>query len=170
MKLEVRPAAALDLDRAEELVVRTHQLNTTGRAYSAAELRDYMESDSHEVVVASLEDRYGPYGTIALALLELTGSAAVLKLFLMSCRVLSRGIGGVLLNHFARVASGRGLSLQAELVPNDRNRLMLVTLRLSGFAELSRSGEVVLLERRAAPEPAPDYLELVTRQAEPRAA
>lgn len=160
MIFTITQAGEDDLERAEELTDRTNQLNTTGVTYSYAELAHFTRSDDHLLLVASLEDRYGDYGKIGLALVEL-GSAATLKLLLMSCRVMSRGVGTVLLNYVMRVAEGRGLRLLAEHVPNDRNRMMLITLRLGGFEEVERRGDLLILENRAGVvPPAPDYLDL----------
>ena len=164
MRFTISPAGEGDLQRAEELTVRTNQLNTTGRTYSYDELKAFAESDSHLLLVAELEDKHGTYGKIGLALVEKGPDAWVLKLLLMSCRVMSRGVGTVMLNHVMRTASAAGGRLLAELVPNDRNRMMLITLRLGGFQEVAREGEVMILESTgAAIPPPPDYLELVVR-------
>lgn len=163
MRFVISPAGEGDLQRAEELTVRTNQLNTTGRTYSYDELRAFAESDDHLLLVAELEDKHGTYGKIGLALVEKGREAWTLKLLLMSCRVMSRGVGTVMLNHVMRLARAAGVRLIAELVPNDRNRMMLITLRLGGFEEVGRDGEMLLLESRRAevPEP-PSYLTLLT--------
>ena len=164
MTFVISPAGEDDLQRAEELTVRTNQLNTTGRTYSFDELRGYAESDVHLLLVAELEDKHGTYGKIGLALVDTSGDTWVLKLLLMSCRVMSRGVGTVMLNHVMRAARDAGARLLAELVPNDRNRMMLITLRLGGFEEVGREGDMLLLESRRAEVPGPPaYLELIVR-------
>ena len=163
MTFVISRAAEGDLQRAEELTVRTNQLNTTGRTYSYEELRRLAASDDHLLLVAELQDKHGSYGKIGLALVEIGADAWVLKLLLMSCRVMSRGVGTVMLNHVMRLARTAGVRLLAELIPNDRNRMMLITLRLGGFEEVRRDGDMLLLENRSAEAPQPpSYLELVT--------
>lgn len=163
MRFTISGAREEDLQRAEELTVRTNQLNTTGRTYSYDELKAFAESDSHLLLVAELEDRHGTYGKIGLALVETGAEVWRLKLLLMSCRVMSRGVGTVMLNHVMRAARDAGARLQAELIPNDRNRMMLITLRLGGFKECGREGATLILESTAPPPPPPDYLELIVR-------
>lgn len=164
MRFTIAPAGEDDLQRAEELTVRTNQLNTTGRTYSYDELKRFAESGAHRLLVAELEDKHGTYGKIGLALVETGADVWVLKLLLMSCRVMSRGVGTVMLNHVMRQARAAGARLVAELVPNERNRMMLITLRLGGFEEVGRDGEMLLLEsKRPDVPPPPDYLELVIR-------
>jgi FkbH-like protein len=155
--LTVRPATADDLDRAHELTVRTHQLNTTGRTYGMAELRDLCTSERHQVLVASLDDRFGSYGTVGLALSELDERTSLLRLLLLSCRVINRGIGPALIGHLVREALASGRRPLAEFVPTDVNRVMLVNLRFSGFEVLERTETGLLLGYDPArTPPAPD--------------
>ncbi|MDT5272452.1 MAG: hypothetical protein QOH49_4638 [Acidobacteriota bacterium] len=157
MAFTINPAAEEDLKRAEELTVRTNQLNTTGYTYSYDELNQFRESDEHLLLITSLEDRYGTYGKIGLALIECRPEVWTIKLLLMSCRVMSRGVGTILLNHLVRLAAERNVRLRAEFVSNNRNRMMYVTYKFAGFKELDKAGETVVFEHdgtRAQPFPA----------------
>jgi FkbH-like protein len=145
LTMTVRPATERDLARAHELTVRTHQLNTTGLTYDMARLRELCHDPGHEVVVASLTDRFGAYGTIGLAVSELTDADSVLKLMLMSCRVASRGAGTALLDHLVRAALAAGRRPVAHFVPSAVNRGMLVTLRFAGYRPVGRRGERLVL-------------------------
>ena len=168
MRFRIAPAGRRDLQRAEELTVRTHQLNTTGYTYSYDELDALRCSPDHLLLVASLEDRYGTYGKVGLALVETAGPAWTLKLLLMSCRVMSRGVGTILLHHVLERARDAGARLRAELRPTGRNRPMLVTFAFCGFREVERrpDGLVVLEgdpERIQGP---PDYVDVrIVREA-----
>jgi len=148
-----------DLKRAEELTVRTHQLNTTGYTYSYEELDRFRQSGRHLLLVAALEDKYGGYGKIGLALIDRPADAWTIKLLLMSCRVISRGVGTVMINYIRRLARERHVPLRAEFVPTDRNRMMYVSYKFAGFRELTRRDGLVILEDQA-PEvpPFPEYI------------
>ena len=147
MVMTVAPAAEEDLRRAEELTVRTNQLNTTGRPYSYEELDGFRRSPQHLLLIAGLSDKFGSYGKIGLALVERGAGAWTIKLLLMSCRVMSRGVGSVLLSLVARRAQGAGVRLRADFVANDRNRMMYVTYKFAGFREVGRGeGGAALLE------------------------
>jgi len=157
--MTVRPAGQADLLRAHELTVRTHQLNTSGRTYSLEQLQDLLTSPMHEILVAELDDRYGGYGTIGLAVSETRGDDEVLVLLLMSCRVISRGVGGVLLGQFTSRARQRGRRPCAEFVPSPVNRIMLVTLRFAGFVQVHAEDEVVFLANESGnPTSGPDHV------------
>lgn len=163
MRFRIWRATGEDLRRAEDLTVRTHQLNSTGRTYSYEELDDLRQRDDHLLLMSSLEDRFGSYGTIGLALVECNPRWWYLRLILMSCRVVSRGVGTVLLNHVIGLAHKAGATLRGEFVDNGRNRMMYVTYKFLGFEEVSRDKDHVLLglpSQYAAPRPYPPYLQL----------
>jgi len=161
MIFTIAPCREEDLKRAEELTVRTNQLNTTGYTYSYEELDELRRSPCHELLVASLEDLHGTYGKIGLTLIEKDERAWNVKLLLMSCRVMSKGVGMILLHHILRRAKEAGVRLRAEFVSNDRNRQMLITYRFAGFKEVGREGSVILFENDySAIQPAPPYVDL----------
>jgi FkbH-like protein len=146
MRFVIRRASEDDLRRAEELTVRTNQLNSTGRPYSYEELDRLRTSPEHLLLVAELDDRFGSYGTIGLALVELGTPCWQLRLLLMSCRTMSRGVGTVLLNHIMRRAQEAGVRLRADFVETGRNRVMRVTYAFAGFVEAAREGAHLTLE------------------------
>ncbi len=145
MVFTVAHADEKDLQRLEELTARTNQLNTTGRIYSSAELDAFRHSPSHVLLVAALDDRYGSYGKIGMALIETGTSEWNIKLLLMSCRVISRGVGMGLLGHIMRAARAHGVALNSEMIPNDRNRLMYATYRFAGFNQIATRDGIEIL-------------------------
>lgn len=165
MVFSIAPARREDLQRAEELTIRTNQLNSTGRTYSYDELDALRESPDHLLLVAALTDRFGSYGKIGLALVETSQPYWQLHMMLMSCRVMSRGVGTVLLGHIMERAAEAGAGLRADFVETGRNRMMQITYAFSGFREVGRQdGRLVLEADLAAVQPAPGYVALeVTR-------
>jgi len=163
MEFTIHPAREEDLKRAEELTVRTNQLNTTGYTYSYEELAELSRSPRHQLLVSQLEDRHGTYGKIGLTLIEQDPEVWTIKLLLMSCRVMSKGVGMVMIHYLARQAKEAGVKLRAEFVSTDRNRQMLITYKFAGFKEVGRTGEVMIMENDySAIQPTPPYVKLIT--------
>lgn len=161
MRFTIARAGEDDLQRAEELTVRTNQLNTTGYTYSYEELDAFRTSPDHHLLVASLEDRYGTYGKIGLALVEKGAEAWTLKLLLMSCRVMSRGVGTIMMNHVMGLARDAGVRFRAEFRHNGRNRMMYVTYKFGGFREVEERGGLLLLEHDLQGiQPFPSYVDV----------
>ena len=159
MKLKLFPAREQDLQRAEELTVRTNQLNATGYTYDYDELNHFRQSPNHKLLMASLDDKYGTYGHIGLSLIECTNTIWTIKLLLMSCRVMSRGVGSIMLSHIMEQAKANNIRLQAEFVPNGRNRMMNITYRFAGFEEISQIGDCQIFSHDLTSiQPFPDYV------------
>jgi FkbH-like protein len=146
MVMTISEASEADLKRAEELTVRTHQLNTTGYTYSYDELDRFRKSDQHRLLLATLEDRFGAYGKIGLALVEAKEDVWTIKLLLMSCRVLSRGVGSIMISHIRNQARERGVRLCAEMISNERNRMMYMAFKFAHFKEKKKTSGLILFE------------------------
>ncbi len=161
MVLTVAEGTEDDLARSEELSLRTNQLNSTGETFDREELESFLRSPSHLLYVAELDDRYGPYGKIGLALVELQDDCWLVRLFLVSCRVMARGVAPALLRHLVREAGAAGLPLRARFIRTDRNRPMYLMFKFEHFREIVREGDVALLQHdgSAMPEP-PSYIEM----------
>jgi len=162
MVVTIGPAQESDLQRAEELTVRTNQLNATGYTYSYEELNAFRLSKQHRLLIVSLDDKYGSYGKIGLVLLEVHFDAWTIKLLLLSCRVMSRGIGSVLISYLRHEAKKQRVRLLAEFVATDRNRMMYITYKFANFSEIKTDAQgVTLLENDLnGLTPFPDYLRI----------
>lgn len=146
LRFIISEAKEEDLRRAEELTVRTNQLNATGETYSYDELNFFRKSKNHKLFVCELIDKYGSYGKIGLALIEMKDDVWYIKLLLMSCRVISRGVGTILLLHIMKEAKESNKRLMANFRHTDRNKQMYITYRFCGFKEISsdEKGNVLL--------------------------
>lgn len=161
MKFTLARAVEEDLQRAEELTVRTNQLNSTGYVYSYDELNELKDSPDHIVLIGQLVDNYGTYGKIGLALVEKKETYWELQLLLMSCRVMSKGVGNIFLIEIMNRAREEGVDLRARFVPTDRNKIMYVTYKFNGFEEIGETEEYKVLQADLSKErQIPDYVEL----------
>lgn len=174
MNLTISLANETDLDRAQELTIRTHQLNTTGISYSHEQLQDFIQRDDYQVFILQLKDKYGGYGKIGLTVLHCQPDCWTICLMLMSCRVMSKGIGSTMIAYLINAAfkaskndrlsggpNDAPIKLLAEFNSHSRNRLMMITYRLMGFEILKEDGNHKLLISRAVPPVSyPDYINL----------
>jgi FkbH-like protein len=152
MSMVLRRASSADFDRIAELMVRTNQLNTTGRVVPADVLQDLCASKDHLALVADVSDRFGDYGTVAFSLVT-RGEAWTMSLLCVSCRVRDRGVGAAIVDALMQGAFRSGTPLRAEFVHTGRNRHMYVALRLAGFEEIGGTPPVVLLQAEARGQP-----------------
>jgi len=162
MRLTIRTATQEDLDRASELTQRTNQLNTTGLTFSQEQLLQLMTRPENTILVVSLADTFGDYGTVGLVLATEEAGELRIRLFLMSCRVMGRNVGGAVLVHLAEQADARGLRLSADFRHTDVNRPMYMVYRLAGFGGEQRDGSALrLFLGPDSPRTRPAFLTLV---------
>ncbi|MGW8697776.1 HAD-IIIC family phosphatase [Streptomyces eurythermus] len=172
LAMDIRRATADDLSRMEELTLRTSQMNATGVHYSDADLRALLDDARHEVLAVTMSDRFGSHGAVGVALVETGAAVWHLKLLATSCRVVSYGAGATVLNWLIGEAATAGTHLVADFRPTERNRIMEVAYRFTGFtdelcaclAELPppRDGRTQRLHITPAPKPAPCTIRLTT--------
>lgn len=162
MVFDISEAQASDLVRAEELTYRTNQLNATGEKYTVESLDAMRRDPRYKILVCELRDRYGSHGKIGLALIDRAPGVWTLKLMLFSCRVLSAGVGGVLLTCLRNAAKERGVRLLADFRDTGHNRMMRMAYMVAGFAEHSQraDGASILENDLTDVPPLPDFLKI----------
>lgn len=154
-----------DLRRAEELTVRTNQLNATGRIYSYDDLKMLLSSPTHRLLVCEMKDKYGFYGKIGLALIEITADCLWLRLFLMSCRVMSLGVGTLLLSYIMKETKKAGKKLKADFKDTGRNRMTYITFMFANFrkVESKNDGRIALENDLSSVQEFPSYIDVIIR-------
>lgn len=160
MELSIVRAGYDDLARVEELTLRTSQMNATGIHYPQQALRVLSADPSHEVLVVSLEDKFGSHGAVGVVLLERLAGAWRIKLLATSCRVVAYGVGTIILRWLVEAALRAGVHLTADFRATERNRMMDIAYRFAGFRDEECActgpadpGEVRRLHLVPAPQP-----------------
>jgi FkbH-like protein len=134
LRAEVRAALAEDMPRLLELIQRTNQFNTTTRRRSAAEINALLASASHELFVASLADRFGDLGVVAVIVVERkTDGEVEIDSFVMSCRAMGFGLEQLALAEVTRRLDAPRYT--ARFVPTDRNGPAASLYPANGFVE-----------------------------------
>jgi methoxymalonate biosynthesis protein len=135
LKMTIGPATEAELTRVEELTRRTSQMNATGVHYSHEALAGLIDDPDHRVLVVSMQDRFGPHGAVGVLLLKTGREVWHLKLLATSCRVVSFGAGSVILRWLIDQAATADAHLVADFRPTERNRMMEIAYRFTGFAD-----------------------------------
>ncbi|MCM3884963.1 HAD family hydrolase [Frankia sp. R82] len=133
MILRIVRATEEEITRVEELTLRTSQMNATGVHYSDETLRSLLADGAHEVLVVTLDDKFGAYGAVGVLLIEKFEHAWNVKLLATSCRVVFSGAGTILLRWLTDSAANAGVHLVADFRRTDRNRMAEVAYGFAGF-------------------------------------
>ncbi len=112
LALEARflPIDAATLPRVAELIQRSNQFNLRTERHSAEQVRQLVEAPGNAGFALSLADRFGDHGLIAVVLLRSEGADLFVDTWLMSCRVLKRGVEALVANRIVAEARRLGAS------------------------------------------------------------
>jgi FkbH-like protein len=109
LRISIQPLAPGQIPRVSQLTLRTNQFNTTGIRRTEAEVARFTDAPDARCLTVDVSDRFGDYGLVGALFYRQTREAIVVESFLMSCRVLGRGVEHVVLRHLGEIALGIGL-------------------------------------------------------------
>jgi len=142
-RLELGALDAFTLPRVAQLVGKTNQLNMTTLRRSEAEI-EALHGEGHRVLWARVEDRFGDMGIVGVAILRLQPERWELDSFLLSCRVIKRGVEGAFLQGIAEAATSAGAKeLHARYRPTRKNAPNRYLFRDTGFELVHESEDEV---------------------------
>jgi FkbH-like protein len=123
LEVEVQAPAAEALERVAQLTQRTNQFNASTKRRTAGAIQRLLAAGELECRVVEVRDRFGDYGLVGVALFTVRPPALEVDTFLLSCRVLGRGVEHRVLSALALEAAGRGLEhIEVPATPTARNR------------------------------------------------
>ena len=106
--VDIAPPELAEWPRLAQLTQRTNQFNFTTVRRSEAELRA-LQSDGKSILRIRVRDRFGDYGIVGLAIAATADDSLVVDTFLLSCRVLGRGVEHTILRRLGEMAKAQGL-------------------------------------------------------------
>ena len=137
MKAVIAPIDAVSLERSVQLIQRSNQFNLTTRRRTAAELTALLPDPAWITCTLTLSDRFGDNGLISVVLCRIHDQCLEIDTWLMSCRVLKRGVENCLLNHLCKLALERGLTvIKGEFIPTAKNALVRDHYATLGFTPI----------------------------------
>jgi FkbH-like protein len=137
MQLHVRPFDPVGLPRITQLINKSNQFNLMTRRYTEAEVARVMDDPAAIGLQLRLVDRLGDNGIIAVVIGERAGADLVIDTWLMSCRVLGRGVEEATLQTLAEAARAHGArALIGQYRPTPKNGMVREHYAKLGFAKL----------------------------------
>jgi FkbH-like protein len=134
-KATIRPFIPSDVDRITQLVNKSNQFNLTTLRLTRSQVEERMIDPSRIALTVRLMDRFGDNGLISVVCGDLQGDEVAIDLWLMSCRVLQRGVEQLVLNRLAERARRLGaVALRGTYIPTAKNGLVCDHYSGLGFA------------------------------------
>ena len=131
----IERASAADVPRLHELSERTHQFNSAGTPMGQPALAGLIGAAASEVIVVRLSDRFGDDGIVGGCVIGTAGRQSwQVRLLLMSCRAMGRGVIDALLAWLCRAAARAGAqAVEIPCLVTARNVPLRIALAGAGF-------------------------------------
>ena len=139
MELTVGHFDDVDLPRVAQLINKTNQWNLTTRRYTEAEVHDLRADPRTICLHFRLKDTFGDNGIISVLIARQLADEPTFSIdtWLMSCRVLGRGVELAALQVLSDAARARGAtSLVGDYLPTPKNELVRGHYEKLGFKPL----------------------------------
>ncbi len=145
MVLSVGRFDAVGRARIAQLINKSNQFNLTTRRYSEEDVRRLEENDAGILCwQARLDDKFSGHGMIAVIIVRKSQKVWVIDSWLMSCRVLMRGVEEALMNLLIAEAKANGVEqVIGEYISTPRNGMVADFYDRLGFARASEESGVV---------------------------
>lgn len=147
----------VNLERAAQLLNKTNQFNLCTRRMSEAELWSLHDRDDVVVEVARVTDRFGDYGLTCLLTTRVDAEQRQLWIddFVLSCRVLGRGVESRLLEQvYERARRTDCREVYGTYIPTERNQPCAELFARHGFERVDeRCWRRLVPSETATPEP-----------------
>ena len=133
----IQPFNKFNIPRVAQLTQRSNQFNLRTIRYTENEIRAIADSAEYCPLTFTLEDRFGDYGLISVVILKKKNDGLFIDTWIMSCRVLKRGMERFVLNEIVATANRSGYaSIQGEYIPTAKNAMVNDHYKTLGFKNI----------------------------------
>lgn len=133
LQININDVQPDQLPRIAQLTQRTNQFNFTTIRRSESDIETFCRQQDADCLSVEVADRFGDYGLVGAALFETREAALEVDTFLLSCRVLGRGVEDAIIKHLAQIAQTRNLDrVHLTFRKTERNQPALAFLERIG--------------------------------------
>ena len=138
MEIRLERFNAFNLPRIAQLIQRSNQFNLMTRRYGEAACEAMMKDPSLAPLTLRLADKFGDYGLISVVILKHAGEDLEIDEYLMSCRVLQRGVESFTMNNIFSYAARLGAKrVIGHYLPTTKNDMVKGFFKSFGFEKVA---------------------------------
>lgn len=141
MESMVKSFEPLKYSRIAQLTQRSNQFNLRTVRYTEDEIQRIAEDDHFITLYYTLKDKFGDHGLVSVMILEKKSEEELfVDTWLMSCRVLKRGMEEFVINHMVQKAADCGFRIiLSEYLPTPKNRMVKNIYEDMGFSRMEEN-------------------------------
>lgn len=141
MEAVAAPFDAFHYPRIAQLTQRSNQFNLRTVRYTEAEIEAISQNENHICLYFTLKDKFGDHGLISVVILDRQeDNSLFVSEWLMSCRVLKRGMEEFIVNKILQTAADKGYTkVIGEYIPTPKNAMVKDLYENMGFERVAEN-------------------------------
>lgn len=145
MVAEAKPFEPIRYSRIAQLTQRSNQFNLRTIRYTEADIEKIANDDGYITLYYTLKDKFGDHGLVSVVILKKESDKDVfVDTWLMSCRVLKRGMEEYIVNKLVKAAADAGFyTIHSEYIETPKNKMVKDIYKTMGFTEVEPSKYVL---------------------------
>ncbi len=137
MVAEAKPFDRFHFPRIAQLTQRSNQFNLRTIRYTEQEIASIAEDDRFVTLYFTLKDKFGDHGLISTVIMEKQDTCLFVNTWLMSCRVLKRGMEEFIVNKMLSTAASLGFkTVIGEYLKTPKNAMVANIYEKLGFTPM----------------------------------
>ena len=130
------------IQRIAQLTNKSNQFNLTTLRCSEENIKEMQESENHICLCGRLTDKFADNGLVTVVIGQVQGKELHMKLWLMSCRVLKRGLEDVMMNAVIEKARHQGIeAVIGHYYPTAKNAMVKNFYQEMGFSKVVENAD-----------------------------
>ena len=123
IEVKIKKSNEFLIPRISQLTLKTNQFNLTTKRYHEDEIRNLSNNEKFQVGCAQVVDKFGDNGITGVYIVDKNPKFWVIDTFLLSCRIMGRGIEDAILSQILKNAKEEGIEeVRAEFIPTEKNK------------------------------------------------
>ena len=124
IEVSVQKANSFSIPRISQLILKTNQFNLTTKRYQEEEVSKFSTSEDKIVECVKVSDKFGDNGITGTYIIEKKDNDEwIIDTFLLSCRIMGRGIEEIMMNQIIENAKLLGVKrIKGEFIPTTKNK------------------------------------------------
>ena len=124
ISVKIKNADSFTIPRISQLTVKTNQFNLTTRRYQEEDIRKFSQDKDKIVECAQVEDKFGDNGITGVYIINKDNKQEwTIDTFLLSCRIIGRGVEDGMLHQIIEKARKEGVSkIRGEYIKTKKNK------------------------------------------------
>ena len=140
IKIKIKKANQFLIPRISQLTLKTNQFNLTTKRYQENEIQKLSSDSKFDVYCAQVYDKFGDNGITGVYIVNKTEHSWIIDTFLLSCRIMGRGIEDALLSQILIDAKNAGVrQVEGEFIPTQKNEPAKNFLSEHGFKKENKN-------------------------------